>query len=299
MSFRKIPGLSAPRTSDMAVMHSFNARYNAPNSRIGFAQFLAAVPPWIVFLPVLFIAFYYPLAAIAQESSQLDSPLQVLMRWMPLFITQGFALNILISFLTMLIGTIAGVFLGLGQIAPNRIVRALSRFTTKVFQNSPWLVVIFVVMLSLPNRVTIFGEVINFPDWIKAVMGLSLPIMANTSEIIRGGIQSVPSGQWEAAESMAYTRRQTLWLVILPQCIKRMIPPWMNWYAILTMATPLVSILGVNEVVNTVRLAMAAENDRPDLIFPFFGFTLIIFFVYCYPIARLTMRLERRFAIKQ
>ncbi len=77
-----------------------------------------------------------------------------------------------------------------------------------------------------------------------------------------------------------------------------MIPPWMNWYAILTMATPLVSLLGVGEMVTTTRLAMAAENDRPDLLSPFFGFCLVTFFVYCYPIARWTIRLEKRFAVK-
>lgn len=299
MAYRDIPGVNAPRATDLPVMHSFSELYRAPEGRVGFAQFLAGVPPWAVFLPVLLVAAYYPVAALAQGASGTEPPLQVLMRWIPLFVTKGFALNILISFLTMLIGTLAGIFLGLGQFSPSGLVRWLARLTTKTFQNSPWLVVIFVVMLSLPNRFTILGETINFPDWIKAVLGLSLPIMANVSEIIRGSIQSVPSGQWEAAESLAYTRRQTLWLVILPQCVKRMIPPWMNWYAILTMATPLVSILGVGEVVNTARLAMAAENDRPDLIFPFFGFVLIIFFIYCYPIARLTMRLERRFAIKQ
>nr|WP_309504351.1 amino acid ABC transporter permease [uncultured Roseovarius sp.] len=299
MGILNIPGLNAPRTSDLAVMHSFNERYTAPDGRVGFAQFLAGFPPWALFLPILAMATYYPVAAYAQSVSQTDSPFAVLLRWMPLFLFQGFSLNILISFMTMMIGTLAGVFLGLGQISSSGFVRRISRLVTRTFQNSPWLVVIFVVMLSLPNRITVFGEVMNLPDWIKAVLGLSLPIMANVSEILRGAIQSVPSGQWEAAESLAYTRRQTLWFVILPQCIKRMIPPWMNWYAILTMATPLVSILGVGEVVNTARMAMAAENDRPDLIFPFFGFVLIIFFAYCYPIARLTMRLERRFTVKQ
>ena len=133
---------------------------------------------------------------------------------------------------------------------------------------------------------------------IKAVFGLSLPIVANVAEVVRGAIQSVPSAQWEAATSLAFTRRQILWQIILPQCFKRMIPPWMNWYAILTMATPLVSLLGVGEMVTTTRLALAAENDRPELLAPLFGFCLLTFFIYCYPIARLTIWLEKRFAVK-
>ena len=133
---------------------------------------------------------------------------------------------------------------------------------------------------------------------MKAVIGLALPIMANISEIVRGAVNSVPTGQWEAAESLAFTRRQTLFQIILPQCFKRMIPPWMNWYAILTMATPIVSILGVEEVLNLTRQAIEAENNRPELLVPFYGFVLLIFFAYCYPIARWTVRLERRYAVK-
>ena len=77
-----------------------------------------------------------------------------------------------------------------------------------------------------------------------------------------------------------------------------MIPPWMNWYAILTMATPIVSILGVEEVLNLARQAIEAEDNHPELLIPFYSFVLVVFFLYSYPIARWTVRLERRFALK-
>jgi len=83
----------------------------------------------------------------------------------------------------------------------------------------------------------------------------------------------------------------------LPQCLKRMLPPWMNLYAILTMATVLASIVGVSEVMTLTGEALAAEGGRPDLLAPFYAFVLLIFFVYCYPIAQLTMRLERKFSV--
>ena len=153
-------------------------------------------------------------------------------------------------------------------------------------------------MLSFPYEVSFGGRTLSVPDWIKAVIGLSLPIMANISEIVRGAVNSVPSGQWEAAESLAFTRRQILFQIILPQCFKRMIPPWMNWYAILTMATPIVSILGVEEILNLTKQAIEAENNRPELLIPFYSFVLLVFFCYCYPIARLTLRLEKRFTVQ-
>ena len=72
----------------------------------------------------------------------------------------------------------------------------------------------------------------------------------------------------------------------------------MNWYAILTMATPLCSIMGVEEAINLAQQAMVAEDSRPELLAPFYLFLLVIFFVYCYPIARWTIALERRYTVK-
>ena len=76
-----------------------------------------------------------------------------------------------------------------------------------------------------------------------------------------------------------------------------MIPPWMNWYCILMMSTPLVSILGVQDAMTLTQDALASEG-RQDLLIPFYLWLMGWFFVYTYPIARWTRRLERRFAVK-
>ncbi|MEM6324030.1 MAG: amino acid ABC transporter permease [Pseudomonadota bacterium] len=291
-----IPGISAPATTDLPVLKPPPTRPFTPE-RIGFATWVAGIPPWAI-IAAFGLCLVWPYWAMAQESEAPITPLAALWRWLPFLITQGFVFTVLISVMTMLLGTVLGVFLGLGQIAPLRPIRIVSYWTTQTFRNSPWLVLLFIVMLSFPFQIDVFGVTIPVPDWMKAVIGLALPIMANISEIVRGAIASVPSGQWEAAESLAFSRRQTLYQIILPQCIKRMIPPWMNWYAILTMATPIVSILGVEEVLNLTRQAIEAEDNRPELLVPFYGFVLLIFFVYCYPIARLTLWLEKRYAVK-
>ncbi|MEM7169834.1 MAG: amino acid ABC transporter permease [Pseudomonadota bacterium] len=294
---RSIPGINAPTSTDLPVLHSHKALYKKQNE-LGFSHWLASQPLWLPAL-VAILAVAWPLQAWAQSNVfTFTDALEALWRWMPFLVFQGFVFTIIISFLTMVVGTVLGVFLGLGQISLNPIVAKLAWFFTQVFRNSPWLVLLFIVMLSLPFEIQIGDTIIPVPDWIKAVFGLSLPIMANISEIVRGAINSVPTAQWEASESLAFNRRQTLFRIILPQCFKRMIPPWMNWYAILTMATPIVSILGVNEVLNLTRQAIEAENNRPELLVPFYGFVLLIFFLYCYPIARLTIKLEQRFALK-
>lgn len=293
---RRIPGLSAPATTDFAVLHSFQTRYRSP-SRIGFSQWLASIPPWSVF--ALFAAIcIWPLAVIAQsDGATATGPWASLIRWIPFLLFDGFVATLVISVLTMFFGTVLGAVLGVAQVSPRALIRIPAYWITQVFRNSPWLVLLFIVMLSFPFEITIAGLHIPIPDWTKAIFGLALPVMANVSEIVRGAIRSVPSAQWEAAESLAFTRHQTMYQIILPQCIKRMIPPWMNWYAILTMATPVVSILGVEEILNLTRQAIEAEGARPDLLMPFYGFVLLVFFLYCYPIARLTLRLERRYSV--
>ena len=236
---------------------------------------------------------------IAQAQSQPSDPgvLETIWKWTPL-LARGFLFNLAISFLAMALGTLAGLLLGFAQISLLPPVKKGAWFATHFFRNAPWLVLLFYCMFLLPFQVTAFGVTIPIPDWTKATLGLALPVMANVSEIVRGAIQSIPTTQWEAAASLAFTRRQTMWMIIFPQCIKRMLPPWMNLYAILTMATVLASIVGVNEMMTLTQRALSAEN-RPGLLLAFYSYVLLWFFAYCYPIARWTIRLEARYAVNQ
>lgn len=222
--------------------------------------------------------------------------LATIWKWTPL-LAQGFALNIAISFLAMAIGTVAGVPLGLCQISLLPPVRGSSWLVTQFFRNAPWLVLLFYCMLLMPFEVRIGDIIIPLPGWLKSTIGLALPVMANVSELVRGAVRSIPPGQWEAAESLAYTRRQTLWLVILPQCVKRITPPWMNLYAILTTSTPLCSVVGVSEAMALTGDILSSEG-RTDLLVPMYLYLLLWFFLYCYPIARWTQRLEKRFQVR-
>lgn len=243
-----------------------------------------------------FIAIVASIPAFAAGDPTRASMFEVLLRWAPLLLS-GFVFNVVISMCAMAVGTLTGAALGLGQISLNSWVRKTSWFLTQFFRNAPWLVLLFFAMFLLPFEIKIGSLTIPLPDWLKAIIGLSLPVMANVSEIVRGGIASLPSGQWEAAESLAFPRRQVLWRIILPQCVKRMLPPWMNLYSILTMATVLASIVGVSEVMTLTGQALAAEGGRSDLLIPFYSFVLLLFFMYCYPIARWTVRLEKKFAV--
>jgi polar amino acid transport system permease protein len=235
---------------------------------------------------------------VAQAQAGPDAPSVVatIIKWTPL-LAQGFALNIAMSFLAMAIGTALGFPLGLGQISLYAPVRGASWLVTQIFRNAPWLVLLFYCMLLIPFEVRVGNGIFPLPGWLKSTVGLSLPVMANVSELVRGAVRSIPYGQWEAAEALAFTRMQTLSMIILPQCIRRMTPPWMNLYAILTVATPLASIVGVSEAMTLTGDILSSEG-RSELLVPLYLYLLLAFFLYCYPIARATVALERRFQVR-
>ena len=293
---RGIAGVTAPARTDLAVLKPLDFGSVTPDG-FGLVRWVARLPWWTP-VAVMLVAICWPVLAHAQGRYGTADAFGALWRWIPFLVGSGFVFNVLISVLAMAVGTVAGAALGLAQISRSAAVRRVAWFVTQLFRNSPWLVLLFIVLLAFPFEIVIFGVIIPIPDWMKGVIGLSLPIMANISEVVRGAVQSVPTAQWEAAESLAFSRRQTLWQIILPQCYKRMLPPWMNWYAILTMATPLCSLLGIEEIITLSRQAMESEDNHPELLMPFYGFALCLFFVYCYPIARWTIYLERKYAVK-
>lgn len=233
----------------------------------------------------------------AQAASAAGKPgiVETLLKWTPL-LAGGFFWNIAISAVALAVGTAFGFMLGIAQLSPRSWLRSPSWLVTQFLRNAPWLVLLFYCMFLLPFKIQLFGVVVPVPDWLKAAFGFALPVMAYVAEIVRGAIQSIPAGQWDSAESLAFTRTQIIWSIILPQCIKRMLPAWMNLYAIVAMASTLANIVGVSEAMTVTREVLAAER-RQELLLPMYAYLLAWFFIYCYPIARITLALERKWAV--
>ena len=184
--------------------------FRIDTSRFGPTRFCAGLRWWHG--GVLFLALLASIAAASAQTaaSARPSAMATLFIWMP-FILRGFALNLIMSFLAMALGTALGVMLGLMQISVSRWVRAPAQLVTHMFRNSPWLVILFVVMMLLPVELAVPGHgKVQIPDWIKAVLAFALPVMGNISEIVRGAVNSISTGQWESAEGLAFNRKQTL-----------------------------------------------------------------------------------------
>jgi polar amino acid transport system permease protein len=275
-------------SSDLPVLKPFRPVAASSNATLPFTA-----RHGIMLLGAFMLSVYI---ADAGAGPAIPSIPATILKWTPL-LARGFALNIAMSVLAMAIGTVLGLALGLGLISLSRPVRAPSWLVTQFFRNAPWLVLLFYCVLLMPFEVRIGGVTVPLPGWVKATIGLALPVMANVAELVRGAVQSIPSGQREASEALAFTRLQTLRLVILPQCVKRMMPPWMNLYAIVVVATPLTSIVGVSEAMTLTGDVLSSEG-RTDLLVPMYLYLLGWFFLYCYPIALATVAVERRFAVR-
>lgn len=204
----------------------------------------------------------------------------------------GFLINIAISILSMSIALVVGCVVGLCMLSQNMGIRVCATVLMNGLRNSPWLVILYAMLYLLPFRIEIMGDTYVFSPFLKATIGLSLPVMANLAEIVRGSVETIHVGQWESARSLGYRPAQVFWIVILPQAIPRMIPNVMNIYAMLVIGSSLVVVTGTHDVLAITKVigATAGENVVSGL----YIYVLFLFFLYCFPIATLSRWYERR-----
>ena len=126
------------------------------------------------------------------------------------------------------------------------------------------------------------------PDWVKATFGFSLPVMANVAEIVRGAVRSVPNTQWEAAESLAFTRRQTMWRIILPQAARIAAPTLVNYFIDMIKGTSLAFTLGVTEMMGAAQKEAAGSF----LYFEAYLVVAMIYWVIVEALSQMQKRLE-------
>lgn len=217
-------------------------------------------------------------------------------------IVVGLRLTITITIVSYLISIVLGLLTALGQLSKNIIARNLAVFYVQVVRGIPILVQIFVVALVLvPIGVDIingFGDLLVSIGLLAAnnplsslsiqdvsfvsrgVIALAFSYGAFSSEIFRAGIQSIEKGQTEAASSLGLTRFQSLRLIILPQAVRRVLPPLGNDFIAMLKESALLSTIGVGEMTQLSRKHAAATFRFPEtfytLSFLYLSMTLIL-----------------------
>lgn len=173
----------------------------------------------------------------------------------------GAWITIKLTAAAVVLGSIGGVAMGVARLSKIWPLRLLARAYIEFFRGTPLLVQLFIIYFGIPSLSRSLGGEISIDAWTAAIVGLSLNSTAYLAEIVRAGIQSVEVGQREAAESLGLDGRQTLFNVIFPQALRRMIPPLGNEFVVLLKDTSLVAFIGYQELLRQGQL-IVARNFR-------------------------------------
>lgn len=172
---------------------------------------------------------------------------------------QGALTTVQLTAIAIVFGFIGGTLLGTARLSKFWIVRLVTRAYIEFFRGTPLLVQIFWIYFGFPALFKALGLGFTFDRWTAGILALSLNSAAYIAEIVRGGIQSIEQGQWEAASSMGLDALQTLRYVILPQALRRMIPPLGNEFTTLLKDTSLVAVIGLEELFRRGQLTVATN----------------------------------------
>ena len=205
-------------------------------------------------------------------------------RWL---ILAGLGITIAYTVGTILLGLAIGLVTGLLRLSRNPMITAPLVAYVEIFRCTPLLVQIVWFYYALP---VVLG--IDIPAHVAAVLVLSLYTGAFYAEIIRGGVNSIERGQWDAARAIGMRRRQVMRHVILPQAVKRMIPPFMNQSIIQLKNTSLVSTIAVADLLYQGTIITAATY-RPLEVYTMVA---IIYFLVLFPLTLAAQQVERRLA---
>jgi polar amino acid transport system permease protein len=205
-------------------------------------------------------------------------------RWL---ILAGLGITIAYTVGTILLGLAIGLVTGLLRLSRNPMITAPLVAYVEIFRCTPLLVQIVWFYYALP---VVLG--IDIPAHLAAVLVLSLYTGAFYAEIIRGGVNSIERGQWDAARAIGMRRNQVMRHVILPQAVKRMIPPFMNQSIIQLKNTSLVSTIAVADLLYQGTIITAATY-RPLEVYTLVA---IIYFLVLFPLTLAAQQVERRLA---
>lgn len=202
----------------------------------------------------------------------------------------GLMLTLVLSLVGMVAALPIGVILALGRRSDMPIVRALCVAFIELWRGVPLITVLFMSSVMLP---LFLPEGVNFDKLLRALIGIVLFQSAYMAEVIRGGLQAIPKGQYEAADALGLSYWKKMGLIILPQALKLVIPGIVNTFIALFKDTSLVLIIGLFDL---LAMAQAAASDPKWLGFAIEGyvFAAFVFWIFCFGMSRYSMALERK-----
>jgi polar amino acid transport system permease protein len=233
--------------------------------------------------------------------------------WFANLLLQGLFATIRISIYASVLALVLGTLLGVARCSDNLTIRLLARTYLELLRNIPPVVIIFIFFFFLSQQLIdalnlnawsrgiarsdaapfwefFFGDMRRFPSLISGVIVLAMFEAAFVGEIVRAGIQSVPKGQREAARAIGMSGLQEMRYIIMPQAMRKVIPPMANQFISLIKDSSIISLISVQELTyKTVELVASTR-----LIFEAWITTAAFYFILCFGLSMLFRWFENR-----
>ena len=196
---------------------------------------------------------------------------------------KGLGMTLMLTAITVVVGYVSGILLAILYQIPFKPLRWMITVHVEIWRNTPLLVQLFWVHFALPAVTGVSTTV-----FVSGIIAMSLQASAYLTEIARAGIDAVPKGQWEAADSLALPAPTVWFTVVLPQAMKIMIPPLANTAISFFKASTVLSLISVGELM-TISNTIANYTFKQIEVLTAVG---VVFFVLGYAFSGLTYKLE-------
>lgn len=204
----------------------------------------------------------------------------------------GLLVTLVISMVGIICSIPLGILLALGRQSKLPIIKTLCVMFIELWRAVPLITVLFMASIMLP---LFMPQGTSVDKLLRALVGVTLFASAYLAEVIRGGLQALPRGQYEAASSLGLSYWKSMGFIILPQALKHVIPGIVNTFIALFKDTSLVSIVGIFDLLNASQAASADINwSSPTQAITGYLFAGFIFWAFCFAMSRYSLYMERR-----
>ncbi len=204
----------------------------------------------------------------------------------------GLLVTLIISLVGIICSIPLGILLALGRQSKLPVIKTLCVMFIELWRAVPLITVLFMASIMLPLFVP---QGVTIDKLLRALVAVTLFEAAYLAEVVRGGLQALPRGQYEAGASLGLGYWKRMAFIILPQAIKHVIPGIVNNFISLFKDTTLVSIVGIFDLLNTIQAGTSDINwSSPNQAVTGYIFAAMIFWVFCFSMSRYSMYMERR-----
>jgi len=202
----------------------------------------------------------------------------------------GLFLTLVLAIVSIIVALPLGIILALGRRSQMPVISMICVGFIELIRSVPLITVLFMSSVMLP---LFLPEGVNFDKLVRALVGMSLFSAAYMAEVVRGGLQAIPKGQVEAANSLGLGFWQTMGLIVLPQALKISIPSIVNTFIGLFKDTTLVLVIGLLDLLSVVKSGTTDKNWL-GLATEGYVFVAAIFWVFCFSMSRYSVWLENK-----